>query len=118
MPAETTAPIGTAGTADRGHGRGALAVAGTTLALTWLNPHVYLDTVLMLGSVAATHGDGRWLFAGGAVAGSILWFSALGFGARALAPVLRRPGAWRILDGVVALLMILCAVLLIAGTGS
>src|SRR6478735_8265164 len=56
----------------------------TTLALTWLNPHVYLDTVLMLGSIAATHGDQRWLFASGAMAASILWFTALGFGARYL----------------------------------
>ncbi|KDA06105.1 amino acid transporter [Microbacterium sp. CH12i] len=78
----------------------------TVLALTWLNPHVYLDTVLMLGSIAATHGDGRWLFASGAVAASIIWFSALGYGARYLGRWLNTPKAWRILDGVIAVIMI------------
>lgn len=79
----------------------------TVLALTWLNPHVYLDTVLLLGSVANTHGDvGRWLFAAGAGAASIAWFAALGFGARLLAGVFAKPIAWRILDGVIAATMI------------
>src|SRR6478752_1060705 len=56
------------------------------LALTWLNPHVYLDTVVLLGSIAAVHGStGRWWFAGGAATASLLWFTALGFGARLLA---------------------------------
>ncbi|MGV3713925.1 LysE/ArgO family amino acid transporter, partial [Pseudolysinimonas sp.] len=63
------------------------AALATVLALTWLNPHVYLDTVLLLGSVAQSHGDGRWWFAGGAMLGSILWFTSLGFGARLLAPL-------------------------------
>jgi L-lysine exporter family protein LysE/ArgO len=88
------------------------AAIATCLALTWLNPHVYLDTVLLLGSVASTHGDLRWFFAGGAVAGSVLWFSALGFGARLLAPLFAKPLAWRILDGVIAVVMIALAVLL------
>jgi L-lysine exporter family protein LysE/ArgO len=98
-----------------GRGTGVLAVAGTTLALTWLNPHVYLDTVLLLGSVAQTQGEDRWAFALGAMVGSVLWFGALGFGARLLAPVLRTPRAWRVLDGVVVTLMVLCAVLLVRG---
>ncbi len=85
----------------------------TTLALTWLNPHVYLDTVLMLGSIAATHGDDRWLFAGGAIAASILWFTALGFGARYLGRWLRTPLSWRILDAVIAVVMITIAVTLV-----
>ncbi|AMG82378.1 MULTISPECIES: L-lysine exporter [unclassified Microbacterium] len=85
----------------------------TTLALTWLNPHVYLDTVLMLGSIAATHGDERWLFAAGAVAASILWFTALGFGARYLGRWLRTPRSWRILDAVIAVVMITLAVSLV-----
>src|SRR3954465_8382860 len=55
-----------------------LAVAATCLALTWLNPHVYLDTVLLLGTVASTHGEARWAFGAGAGLGSIVWFSALG----------------------------------------
>ncbi len=85
----------------------------TVLALTWLNPHVYLDTVLMLGSIAATHGDQRWLFAAGAVLASILWFTALGFGARYLGRWLRTPRSWRILDAVIAVVMIALAVSLV-----
>lgn len=85
----------------------------TVLALTWLNPHVYLDTVLMLGSIAATHGEERWLFAVGAVAASILWFTALGFGARHLGRWLRTPVSWRILDAVIAVVMIAIAVSLV-----
>lgn len=82
----------------------------TVLALTWLNPHVYLDTVLMLGSIAATHGDSKWLFAGGAIVASIVWFTALGYGARYLGRWLRTPKAWRILDAIIAVLMITIAV--------
>lgn len=78
----------------------------TALAFTWLNPHVYLDTLVFLGSVAATHGAGRWWFALGAVAASILWFTGLGFGARLLAPVFARATAWRVLDAVIAVVMI------------
>jgi len=101
-----------AGTATAGTLGAAIA---TCLALTWLNPHVYLDTVLLLGSVASTHGAHRWFFAAGAVTGSILWFSALGFGARLLAPLFAKPLAWRILDGLIAVVMIALAVLLVAG---
>ncbi|WP_223695258.1 LysE/ArgO family amino acid transporter [Leifsonia poae] len=91
-----------------------LTAVGTVAALTWLNPHVYLDTVLLLGSLSASHGDpGRWVFGAGAVIASILWFSLLGFGARYLAPVFARPAAWRILDGAIAVLMIVLAVLLV-----
>ena len=64
----------------------------TALALTWLNPHVYLDTVVLLGSVAAAHGDARWWFALGAAAASVLWFCGLGFGARLLRRPFERPG--------------------------
>lgn len=85
----------------------------TVLALTWLNPHVYLDTVLMLGSIATTHGDARWLFAAGAVAASVLWFTALGFGARYLGRWLRTPRSWRILDGIIAVVMITLSVSLV-----
>ena len=93
------------------------AVAGTALALTWLNPHVYLDTVLLLGSVAGTHGDQRWWFAAGACVASVLWFTGLGVGARALRPVFARPAAWRVLDGVIAVVMAALAVSLLAGAG-
>lgn len=90
-----------------------IPVIFTVLALTWLNPHVYLDTVLMLGSIAATHGEERWLFAAGAVVASIVWFVALGYGARHLGRWLNTPRAWRMLDGVIAVIMILIAVSLV-----
>lgn len=89
---------------------GLAPVIATVLALTWLNPHVYLDTVLMLGSVAATHGGGRWIFAAGAVLASCLWFTGLGFGARHLGRWLRTPRAWRMLDAGIAVVMISLAV--------
>jgi L-lysine exporter family protein LysE/ArgO len=89
------------------------ATVSTAVALTWLNPHVYLDTVVLLGSLASDRGpDGRWPFAWGAIAGSTLWFSLLGFGAKFLAPVFARPGAWRILDGAIAVLMVILAAFL------
>lgn len=86
------------------------------LALTWLNPHVYLDTVFLLGSVANTYGAARWVFAGGAMAASLLWFFALALGARFLGPLLGTPRAWRVLDAVVAVVMIaIAARLMVAG---
>jgi L-lysine exporter family protein LysE/ArgO len=79
-------------------------------ALTWLNPHVYLDTVLLVGSIAAHHGPtGKWWFAAGACTGSILWFSGLGYGARLLSPVLTRPRAWQVLDVLIGLTMLAIA---------
>jgi L-lysine exporter family protein LysE/ArgO len=90
-----------------------LTAVATCLALTWLNPHVYLDTLVLLGSVGSTHGDARWAFGAGAGMASILWFTALGFGARMLAPLFARPLAWRILDGIIAVVMFAIAVLLI-----
>jgi L-lysine exporter family protein LysE/ArgO len=87
----------------------------TVLALTWLNPHVYLDTVVLLGSIGATHGDTRWWFAAGAALGSVLWFSALGFGSRMLRPLFARPVSWRVLDGLIAIVMIGIAVSLLLG---
>ncbi|WP_259460100.1 LysE/ArgO family amino acid transporter [Microbacterium sp. AG1240] len=82
----------------------------TCLALTWLNPHVYLDTVFLLGSVATTHGDARWVFAAGAMMASVAWFFTLAFGSRYLSRWLATPRAWRILDGVIAVVMIVLAV--------
>ena len=86
------------------------SVVRRAVALTWLNPHVYLDTVLLLGSVAAGYGTHRWLFAVGAGAASVLWFSGLGFGARFARPVFARPAAWRLLDSAIAVIMILIGV--------
>ncbi len=92
------------------------AVIGRAVALTWLNPHVYLDTVLLLGSVANTHGPtDRWWFAAGACVGSVLWFSGLGFGARLAAPLLARPVAWRVLDVLIAITMLAIAAMLARG---
>ena len=86
------------------------------LALTWLNPHVYLDTVLLLGSVASTHGPGgRWWFALGACTASIAWFTGLGYGARLLSGVLARPRAWQVLDVLIGLTMLAIAVNLATG---
>lgn len=89
----------------------------TASALTWLNPHVYLDTVVLLGSVAATHDDLRWHFGAGAAVGSLLWFSVLGAGARLLRPVFAKPGAWRVLDATIAVVMGILAVGLVRGAG-
>lgn len=81
-------------------------VVATALALTWLNPHVYLDTVVLLGSVAATYDSARAWFGIGAAAASLVWFSALGFGARLLRPAFSNPSAWRVLDGAIAAFML------------
>lgn len=98
---------------DRTAGSALVPVTLTALALTWLNPHVYMDTVLLLGSIAATHGDARWLFAAGAILASAIWFTALGFGARYLGRVLDTPRAWRVLDALIAVVMIVLAATLV-----
>lgn len=82
------------------------AAVATCLAVTWLNPHAYLDTMVLLGSFASTYATpDRWFLAAGAALGSILWFVSLGFGARLLAPLFAKPVAWRVLDTVIALVM-------------
>ncbi|MDY7000074.1 MAG: L-lysine exporter [Actinomycetota bacterium] len=81
-------------------------VLATCLALTFLNPHVYLDTVILLGALANEHREGRWLFGAGAVAASAVWFTGLGFGARRLQRFFAAPKTWRVLDGVIAAMMI------------
>jgi len=86
-------------------------VLGTCLALTFLNPHVYLDTVVLLGSIAGQQNQ-PWGFASGAGAASLLWFTALGFGAALLRPVFARPRAWQVLDLGVAAVMATLAVVL------
>ncbi|WP_353827834.1 LysE/ArgO family amino acid transporter [Agromyces sp. SYSU T0242] len=96
-------------------GRGLLGVVLTCLALTWLNPHVYLDTVFLLGSIGATHGNARWVFALGATIASAAWFFGLAYGARLLGRVLASPRAWRILDGVIAVVMLAIAASLVLG---
>jgi L-lysine exporter family protein LysE/ArgO len=85
----------------------------TAVALTWLNPHVYLDTVLLLGSIAQTHTSGahdsRWWFAAGAGTASVLWFTGLGYGARLAHRALATPTAWRVLDVLIGLTMLAVA---------
>ncbi|AUC54800.1 amino acid transporter [Sagittula sp. P11] len=84
------------------------------LAFTWLNPHVYLDTVVLVGSVSAQYAD-RVAFAAGAMVASFVFFFGLGYGARSLAPWFARPSAWRILDLVVGTTMLIIAVSLLMG---
>ncbi|WP_210163256.1 LysE/ArgO family amino acid transporter [Niveispirillum irakense] len=87
-------------------GRALAAAVGFTL----LNPHVYLDTVLLMGTAgAAQPADVRPFFVAGAIAASFLWFTSLGYGARILAPLFARPVAWRVLDGLVGVTMLVLA---------
>jgi L-lysine exporter family protein LysE/ArgO len=82
------------------------SVVLTCLGFTYLNPHVYLDTVVLLGSLANQRGtDGRWLYGLGAVTASFTWFFSLGFLSRKLSPIFARPRSWQILDSAIALLM-------------
>lgn len=84
------------------------------LAFTFLNPHVYLDTMVLLGSLSTPYpGHLQWAFAFGACAASVCWFLALGFGARLLQPVFRQPQAWRVLDGSIAVFMFALCILLL-----
>ena len=83
------------------------AVLGALAGFTFLNPHVYLDTVVLLGGLGARHPvvERPW-FAAGAMLASVVWFFSLAYGARLLAPLFRRPGTWRILDGLIAAVML------------
>lgn len=83
-----------------------VSVLLTCLAMTFLNPHVYLDTVVLLGTLANQHADSRWLFGIGAITASVVWFFSLGFGARRLAGLFANPRTWRVLDGLIATTMI------------
>lgn len=103
------------GALEAGEGAGSLRRAVLTcLALTWLNPHVYLDTVVLLGSVSAQYAD-RLAFGLGAVSASFVFFFALGYGARLLAPLFRRPESWRVLDAGVGCVMWAIAIGLLRG---
>ena len=89
----------------------AMPIILMTLAFTWLNPHVYLDTFLLIGTAGAREPEGaRAAFALGATAVSGIWFIGLGYGARALAPLFRRATAWRVLDGAIGSMVLLLAV--------
>ena len=85
-----------------------------TLGVTLLNPHVYLDTVVLLGSISSRYSStGRWIFAAGAASASLIWFFTLSLGGRLLSPLFRRPLAWKILDGLVGCIMWILAASLI-----
>ena len=100
-----------AGGGGEGAGSARSAVL-TALAFTWLNPHVYLDTVLLLGAIASPYGDSalRASFAAGATVASGVWFASLAYGARWLAPLFASPRAWQLLDAVIAATMVVLAV--------
>jgi L-lysine exporter family protein LysE/ArgO len=102
--------------AARDDSAGGSVVIRRAVALTWLNPHVYLDTVVVLGSIANAHGtSARWWFALGACLASGLWFTGLGFGARFAAGLLATPRAWQVLDLLIAATMLGIAVKLALG---
>lgn len=89
----------------------------TVLAFTFLNPHVYLDTVVLVGGLSATYeDDARWHFGAGAMLASFVWFFSLGYGARWLAPLFAKPVAWRVLDFAISAVMALLALRLIFGS--
>jgi L-lysine exporter family protein LysE/ArgO len=85
------------------------------LAFTWLNPHVYLDTVILLGSISTQYAPHQNLFAMGAVTASLLFFFSLGYGARLLAPIFNKPKVWKIFEFVIGVVMALIAVTLVTG---
>ncbi len=90
----------------------------TCLAFTWLNPHVYLDTVVLIGSISTQFDEGRGLFAAGAMTASFVFFFSLGFGARLLKPLFARPVTWRLLDVAIGLIMWATAARLLLSEGS
>ena len=95
--------------------RGAAKTALLTLAFTWLNPHVYLDTALLLGSVSTKFGERAGLFGVGAMCASFVFFFSLGYGARFLAPLFQKPAAWKILEFFVGVTMITLGAMLVIG---
>ncbi|PYY59362.1 amino acid transporter [Curtobacterium sp. MCSS17_011] len=112
----TTVAVGRTRTAPPGQVVTMRTAVLTMLVFTWANPHVYLDTLVFLGSVANQQGaDDRWLWTIGAVAASCLWFGALGFGGRLLRPLFEKPLTWRVFDGLVAVVMLAFGVLLLVG---
>ena len=87
-------------------------IVGTCLALTFLNPHVYLDTVILLGSIANQFDGDRWFFALGGAIASLVWFTSIGYGARAASRFMSKPIFWKILDSIIAAVMFTIAITL------
>jgi L-lysine exporter family protein LysE/ArgO len=84
----------------------------TVLALTFLNPHVYLDTVILLGSISNQFGSDKWFFVLGATVASFIWFTAIGFGAKSASRFMSRPIFWKVLDSIIAAIMLSIAAFL------
>lgn len=84
----------------------------TIAGLTFLNPHVYLDTVIFLGAIGNQFNDNRWVFAFGAMSGSFLWFFTMGYGAKALSRFMAKPIFWKVLDLLIAVIMVTIAIML------
>lgn len=95
-----------------------IGVVQMCLVVTFLNPHVYLDTVVLIGALANEESDLRWFFGAGAWAASVVWFAVLGFSAGRLQPFFATPAAWRILDALVAVTMIGVAVVVLVTSPS
>ncbi len=87
-------------------------VALAVLGFTWLNPHVYLDTVILLGSIANQFDENKWWFALGACLGSFIWFSSIGIGAKAASGIMKKSIFWKVLDLIIAAIMFGIAILL------
>jgi L-lysine exporter family protein LysE/ArgO len=92
--------------------KSAAKVITTVLAMSLLNPHVYLDTVIFIGSIGNTFGENRWFFAFGAMLASLVWFTGIGYGAKAASRFMSRPLFWKVLDGVIAVIMFTLAITL------
>ncbi len=92
-----------------------LKVVTMCLAFTWLNPHVYLDTVVLLGSISTQYQPDQLQFASGAMTASFVFFFSLGYGARILAPVFEKPIAWKVLEFLIGIIMLSIALSLVAG---
>lgn len=103
-----TQTMDASGTASATRGK----VSATALALTFLNPHVYLDTVILIGSIANQFETDRWLFGIGAMVASITWFATLGYGAKAASRFMAKPIFWRVLDTIIAVVMVSIAITL------
>ena len=89
----------------------------TCLALTWLNPHVYLDTVVLIGSISTQYDD-RMMFGIGAVSASFVFFFSLGYGARLLTPIFHKPISWKILEAIIGVVLYSIAISLLLGVQS
>jgi L-lysine exporter family protein LysE/ArgO len=98
--------------AAMGESRTLKQVVISLLGFTFLNPHFYLDTVILLGSIGNSFGEDKWVFAAGAALGSGIWFFSIGFGARAASRFMSKPIFWKVLDMTIAIVMFSIAILL------